>query len=101
MTIFKLIKCISLFIFTEPGLLGPGGGYPGQYGPPDFHQSSDGWKGAPAHPGLIKDPPLSTRNAPNTFVNQGQPQVVCFFFLLILNDFCLKYFFLFFLNRVQ
>lgn len=65
---------LFFIIFSEPPLLGPGGVYPA-YGPPEYHQTGDGWKGAPGHPGLIKEPPITPRNGPTNFVGQGgQPQ---------------------------
>lgn len=62
--------------FEEPPLLGPGAGFP-PYGPPEFHQPTDGWKATPGHPaGLMKDPPLTPgRNGQANFVAQGQQQV--------------------------
>ncbi|XP_037918077.1 heterogeneous nuclear ribonucleoprotein L isoform X13 [Hermetia illucens] len=60
---------------AEPPLLGPGAGFP-TYGPPDFHQTTEAWKGAPIHPtGLMKEPPIAAgRNAPVNFATTGQQQ---------------------------
>lgn len=60
--------------FQEPALLGPGAGFP-PYGPPEFHQATEGWKATPGGPGLMKEPPIATgRNGPTSFVTQSQQQ---------------------------
>lgn len=66
----------NYYRFEEPPLLGPGAGFP-TYGPPDFHQTTEAWKGAPIHPtGLMKEPPIAAgRNAPVNFATTGQQQV--------------------------
>ncbi|XP_037918067.1 heterogeneous nuclear ribonucleoprotein L isoform X3 [Hermetia illucens] len=65
----------NYYRFEEPPLLGPGAGFP-TYGPPDFHQTTEAWKGAPIHPtGLMKEPPIAAgRNAPVNFATTGQQQ---------------------------
>jgi hypothetical protein len=63
-------------IFTLEPLMTPSTTFT-PYAASEYQTTTEPWKPAPGHPGLMKDPPIvATRNGQANFVAQGQQQQV-------------------------